>query len=77
MAIDMETATLFSAAFKNNFPAGALLLVSDMPMIPEGVKTESSDDHITQSFAAEHVAIGINSLRQLSTNAHTVKHLKF
>lgn len=77
MAVDMETATLFSAAFKNNFPAGALLLVSDTPMIPEGVKTISSDAKITQKFAADHVAIGIDSLHQLSTNANTVKHLKF
>jgi len=77
MAVDMETATLFSAAFKNKFPAGALLLVSDTPMIPEGVKTESSDVKITQNYAADHVAIGIDSLRQLSTNANTVKHLRF
>lgn len=77
MAIDMETATLFSAAFRNEIPAGALLLVSDIPMIPDGVKTESSDAKITEDFASAHVAIGIDSLRQLSTNAHTVKHLQF
>ena len=77
MAIDMEIATLFSAAFRNEIPAGALLLVSDIPMIPDGVKTESSDAKITENFALAHVTIGIDSLRQLSTNAHTVKHLQF
>lgn len=77
MAIDMETATLFSAAFKNKFPAGALLLVSDTPMIAEGVKTNHSDARITEDFAEAHVIIGIDSLRQLSNNAHTVKHLRF
>ncbi|MEM7358434.1 MAG: AMP nucleosidase [Pseudomonadota bacterium] len=77
MAIDMETATLFSAAFRNEIPAGALLLVSDIPMIPDGVKTESSDAKITENFASAHVTIGIDSLKQLSTNAHTVKHLQF
>ena len=77
MAIDMETATLFSAAFKNKFPAGALLLVSDTPMIPDGVKTESSDAKITENFAKLHVNIGIDSLRQLSNNSLTVKHLRF
>jgi len=77
MAIDMETATLFSAAFRNKFPAGALLLVSDTPMTPEGVKTEDSDQKVTHNFAREHVQIGIDSLRQLINNALTVKHLQF
>ncbi len=43
MAIDMETATIFAAGFANHISTGALLLVSDQPMIPEGVKTEASD----------------------------------
>ncbi len=77
MAIDMETATLFSAAFVNKFPAGALLLVSDTPMTPEGVKTSSSDAKVTEEFVDLHVRIGIDSLKQLMTNAKTVKHLKF
>ncbi len=38
MAIDMETATIFSVGFYNKIPTGALLLVSDQPMIPEGGK---------------------------------------
>jgi len=77
MAIDMETATFFSAAFSNKYPAGALLLVSDTPMIPEGVKTEVSDIKITKNFAEFHVTVGIDSLRQLINNAATVKHLRF
>lgn len=77
MAVDMETATIFSTGFFNKIPTGALLLVSDIPMIPEGVKTEASDKAITEKFVSEHVRIGINSLRQLMNNATTVKHLKF
>ena len=77
MAIDMETATLFTAAFKNKFPAGALLLVSDTPMIPEGVKTEASDALVTEEYVDVHVRIGIDSLRALMNKALTVKHLKF
>ncbi len=77
MAIDMETATIFIAAFKNQIPAGALLLVSDMPMIPEGVKTEKSDTDVTQKFADLHLKIGIESLKKLMSNDLTVKHLKF
>ncbi|GAB1397575.1 MAG TPA: AMP nucleosidase [Saprospiraceae bacterium] len=77
MAIDMETATIFIAAFKNSIPAGALLLVSDMPMVPEGVKTEESDSVVTKEFADLHLKIGIESLKKLKTNDITVKHLKF
>jgi AMP nucleosidase len=77
MAIDMETATIFSVGFFNNIPTGALLLVSDQPMIPEGVKTSESDSKVTAHFAEDHVKIGIESLKQLINNGHTVKHLKF
>ncbi len=76
-AIDMETATIFIAAFKNHFPAGALLLVSDMPMTPDGVKTEESDKKVTAGFAEAHLAIGVQSLKQLINKGLTVKHLKF
>ncbi len=77
IAVDMETATIFTAAFKNYIPAGALLLVSDMPMVPEGVKTEASDKIVTQKFADEHLKIGIESLMKLKNNDLTVKHLRF
>ena len=77
LAIDMETATIFIASFKNRIPAGALLLVSDMPMVPEGVKTEESDKKVTEEFLVTHLKIGIDSLKKLITNAQTVRHLKF
>lgn len=77
MAIDMETATLFSVAFKNGIPTGALLLVSDIPMVPEGVKTGKSDKIVTENYLETHLRIGINSLKQLSNNGLTVKHLRF
>jgi len=77
MAIDMETATVFTTAFQNKIPAGALLLVSDVPMIPEGVKTEENDKEVTKAFAKIHLNIGINSLKQLINNSQTVRHLKF
>ncbi len=77
MAIDMETATIFVTAFKNKIPAGALLLVSDQPMVPEGVKTEVSDKKVTDEFAELHLKIGIDSLKQLINNRNTVKHLRF
>jgi AMP nucleosidase len=77
IAIDMETATIFVAAFKNRMAAGALLLVSDMPMTAEGVKTEAGDKQVTAQFADLHLKIGVDSLKQLINKGLTVKHLKF
>ncbi len=76
-AIDMETATIFTVGFYNRIPTGALLLVSDQPMIPEGVKTEKSDAEVTQTFVDKHLNIGIHSLKQLQNNGLTVRHLRF
>jgi AMP nucleosidase len=76
-AIDMETATIFSVGFYNKIPTGALLLVSDQPMIPEGVKTEESDKQVTANFVESHLKVGIDSLKQLINNGQTVRHLKF
>lgn len=77
MAIDMETATIFSVGFANKIPTGALLLVSDQPMIPDGVKTEKSDKLVTQNFVESHLKIGVASLNELINNGLTVKHLRF
>ncbi len=76
-AIDMETATIFTVGFYNKIPTGALLLVSDQPMTPDGVKTEESDRMISEKFVETHLRIGIDSLKQLMNDGLTVRHLKF
>jgi len=73
----METATIFTVGFYNKIPTGALLLVSDQPMVPEGVKTEASDVVVTKSYVEKHLQIGIASLKQLINNGLTVRHLRF
>lgn len=77
MAIDMETATIFAAGFANSLPSGALLLVSDQPMVPEGVKTEASDRKVTDEFVQRHIQIGIDALRLIRRHGKSVKHLRF
>jgi AMP nucleosidase len=77
LAIDMETATLFSAGFYNSIPIGALLLVSDMPLHEEGIKTQESDRKVTADFVEEHIKIGVKSLSSLMNNSKTIKHLRF
>lgn len=76
-AVDMETATIFIVGFYNKIPTGALLLVSDSPMIPEGVKTAESDASVTTNYVETHLKIGIDSLKQLINDGLTVRHLRF
>ena len=77
MAVDMETATLFSCGFFNHIPTGALLLVSANPMTPEGVKTDASDRKVTNQHAATHVRMGIESMKLIVGERKTVRHLKY
>lgn len=77
MGIDMETATIFIVGFANQIPKGALLLVSDNPMIPEGVKTSESDKLVSNNFVLKHLEIGIDSLIELRDSGESVKHLRF
>ena len=77
MAIDMETATLFTAGFANKIPTGALLLVSDQPMISAGVKTTESDKLVTLQFVDAHIQTGIDALLEIKNNGLSVKHLRF
>ncbi|MBS1231715.1 MAG: amn [Bacteroidetes bacterium] len=77
MAIDMETATIFTVGFANEIPTGALLLVSDQPMISTGIKTEASDRLVTKKYVEMHLKIGIDALREIIDNGISVKHLRF
>jgi len=76
-AVDMETATIFTVGFFNKIPTGALLLVSDQPMTPDGVKTEASDKKVTDKFVENHIRIGIDALKLLINQGETVRHLRF
>ena len=77
LGIDMETATIFIVGFVNKIPKGALLLVSDNPMLPEGVKTSKSDKSVTEKFVRKHLDVGIDALIELRDSGESVKHLRF
>ena len=74
IGIDMETATIFITGYANEIARGALLLVSDLPMIPEGIKTEESDRHVTKKFSDMHLEIGIESMTNVDRKGETIKH---
>jgi AMP nucleosidase len=77
LGIDMETATIFIVGFVNHIPKGALLLVSDSPMTPEGVKTSKSDKTVTDKYVRQHLEVGIDSLIELRDSGESVMHLRF
>lgn len=77
IAIDMETATLFTVGFANQIPTGALLLVSDQPMISSGVKTAESDKKVSSEYVDLHIDSGIQALFEIKNNGLSVKHLRF
>jgi AMP nucleosidase len=77
IAIDMETATVFIVGHANQISRGALLLVSDTPMTPEGVKTEKSDKAVTEKYALMHLEIGIESMMDIGTKGEKIKHFRY
>jgi AMP nucleosidase len=77
IAIDMETATIFIVGHYNEIARGALLLVSDLPMTPEGVKTEESDKQVTAEWSQVHLQIGIDAMTQIGVRGEPIKHFRY
>ena len=77
IGIDMETATVFVVGLVNEIPRGALLLVSDMPLVPEGIKTEASDQIVTNKFSEMHLQIGIEAMTQIGEKGEHIKHFRY
>ncbi len=77
IGIDMETATIFIVGYANQIARGALLLVSDLPMVPEGVKTEESDKMVTNKFVDVHLEIGIEAMTEIGSKGEQIKHFRY
>lgn len=77
IAIDMESATVFVVGHRNEIARGALLLVSDLPMTHEGVKTQKSDAAVTSRWADVHLEIGIESLTDIGEKGEKIKHFQY
>jgi AMP nucleosidase len=77
IGVEMETATIFSVGIANEIPRGALLLVSDRPMTPEGVKTEASDKSVTERFVELHLDIGIKAMTEIGVKGEAIKHFTY
>ncbi len=77
ISIDMETATVFITGYANHIPRGALLLVSDLPMTPQGVKTQESDLKVNKNFMELHLQIGIESMTEIGRKGEQIKHFVY
>lgn len=77
IAIDMETATIFVVGHHNEISRGALLLVSDVPTTPDGVKTEESDQQVTEDWAEIHIDLGISAMTDIASEGEAIKHFTF
>jgi len=77
IAIDMETATIFMVGHYNQISRGALLLVSDVPLTPEGIKTEESDAEVTRDWVDAHLDIGIEAMTEIADQGEPIKHFRF
>ena len=73
----METATIFIVGHYNQISRGALLLVSDVPITPDGVKTEASDNEVTKSFSDIHLDIGIKAMTQIGEDGEQIRHFRY
>ncbi|MDG2456270.1 MAG: AMP nucleosidase, partial [SAR86 cluster bacterium] len=77
IGIDMETATIFIVGHYNEISRGALLLVSDVPVAPDGVKTEESDKAVTKEWTDQHLELGINSMTEISKSGEQIQHFRY
>lgn len=77
IGIDMETATLFIVGHHNSIARGALLLVSDVPTTPSGVKTQISDDEVTTKWVDLHLELGIEAMTRIGKQGEQIKHFRY
>ncbi len=70
IAIDMEIATIFAVAYALNLPAGAIMLVSDMPLREGGIKNKESMKEVFSRYTEVHLQLGlmtVEKIRQMNT----------
>jgi AMP nucleosidase len=65
LAIDMEIATLFSVAYALNLPIGAIMLISDMPLLKGGIKSKESADEVFRKYTELHFKAGIKAIEEI------------
>lgn len=62
-AIEMECATLFAASYRRKLPLGGLLLISDLPLLKDGIKTKQSSKMIFETYTTDHLEKGVRTIQ--------------
>ncbi len=62
-AIELECATLFTGSYKRKLTLGALLLISDLPLNRDQIKTKKSSEDVFKRFMPDHIEKGIMSIK--------------
>ncbi len=77
IGVDMETATIFIVGHYNQISRGALLLVSDVPITPDGVKSQVSDRSVTDRYADVHLEVGIEAMTTIGEKGEQIRHFSY
>lgn len=77
LVIDMETATLFIGGFVSKVPIGALLLISDLPLKKDGIKTKRSAKQVFKKYTDQHLEIGMRSMSEIADRGEHIRHYKW
>ncbi|MDC1174831.1 AMP nucleosidase [Bacteriovoracaceae bacterium] len=74
LAVEMETAALFTTCFVSKVNIGALLLVSDCPMKPGGIKTKKSAKTVFKKYTDIHIELGIEAMADIADRGENIRH---
>ena len=74
LAVEMETAALFTLCFVSKVNIGALLLVSDCPMKKDGIKTKKSAKEVFNKYTAKHIDLGIQAMKEIAIRGEKIRH---
>jgi len=77
IAVEMECAALFVACFASKVSVGALLLVSDTPLIKGGIKTKKSAKRVFKKYTDIHIDTGIEIMADIAQRGDRIRHYKW
>ncbi|EQC48764.1 putative AMP nucleosidase [Bacteriovorax sp. BSW11_IV] len=74
LAVEMETAALFTACFVSKVNIGALLLISDCPLKKGGIKTKKSAKSVFRKYTDLHIELGIEAMADIADRGENIRH---
>jgi AMP nucleosidase len=75
-AIDMECSAIFTVGFAKRVPVGALMLISDLPMQKNGIKTKELANKVFEYYTHKHLEVGLEAIKFMQ-NISKNKNINF